>query len=237
MARLTTLPDNLKEEIVIAWNGSMSKMFDNERTLASLYIPMAEEINTQWYSLGNGSFMLLRNAIVGGSANLQFISPDGETIPQLESARDQLVDAMKQYRLKRINVTYPTVLPWRDFKLLGFKHEGRIRKSVLFDGEWIDAEILGALENEIGISRRRRRKRYRTKKESVNAERLVIPATGNGASTERSKGRVPSEGSSGGDAARSGPNIKPQYSPGPVVTVGSLGLPRATSGGPGDAGD
>ncbi|MCH7762092.1 TetR/AcrR family transcriptional regulator, partial [candidate division TA06 bacterium] len=34
--------------------------------------------------------------------------------------------------------------------LLGFKHEGRIRRSMMFNGVWSDAEIMGALAEEIG---------------------------------------------------------------------------------------
>jgi len=140
--RITELTDSVQKEILEAWNFSMPKMFDGERTLQSLYRPLAEETNTVWYSLPKGNFLLLRNLITGGSANLQFLTVKDETIPELEASRNQLVVAMKDFRLKRINVTYPTVLAWRDFKLLGFKHEGRIRRSVLFDGEWMDAEIL-----------------------------------------------------------------------------------------------
>ena len=189
MARLTELTPQLQQEIGAAWAATMPRMFDVERSMQALIIPIAEENNTQWYSLPNGNFMILRNAIVGGSASLQFLTLADETIPELESAREQLVDAVKQYQLKRITVTYPTVLPWRDFKLLGFKHEGRIRQSVLFNGEWIDAEILGALDNEIGISRRRRRKRYRAKnQENIDArttERFTLPSARAGTADSR----------------------------------------------------
>ena len=230
MARLTQLTQELRQEIQEAWQASLSRMFDSERSLQSLVIPLADEPNTQWYSLPNGAFMILRNALIGGSANLQFISKGYETIPELESAREQIIEAMKQYRLKRISVIYPTVLPWRDFKLLGFKHEGRIRRSVLFDGEWIDAEVLGALENEIGISRRRRRKRYRpNKQENINAtasNRSDLSTSGATTAAARPEGASTERSSSSGSPSGERPDVEPEHNAGPSRSKRRSGFPR-----------
>ena len=162
--RITNLTEETFVQFLEAWEASKANRFDNERTLESAYVPLFEERDTQIYSLPNGAFMLLRNAVPGLSASVQFISPSAETVPELHEAKRQLREAMRDYRLRRLNITYPTHLGWRDFKLLGFKHEGRIRNSVYYDGELIDADIMGALPHEVGISKRRKRKRYRSKR-------------------------------------------------------------------------
>ena len=206
MARLTQLTAELKNSIQAAWAASLPKMFDGERSNEALIVPLIDETDTQWYSLPNGAFMLLRNTVAGDSAFLQFLSLNPqETIPELESARTQIIEAMNKYELRRINVTYPTTLEWRDFKLLGFKHEGRIRKSIRFSGEWIDAEILGVLENEIGVSRRRRRKRQSKSTEKNNAsarKRSYKPAPRARSSNSRPTGELPSGAIRGGDSPR-----------------------------------
>ena len=165
--RIVQLDSDTLQAILAAWKNSMPQMFDMERSGQAAQNALTD-MDTHFYALPNGAFMLLRNAIPGRQAGLQFISLTKDTVPELEAARAQLRNAVQEYRLRRVDVIYPTSLEWRDFKLLGFKHEGRIRQSGLFDNEWVDVEILGALEHEVGVARRRRRKRYRPNMEKMN---------------------------------------------------------------------
>jgi hypothetical protein len=171
--RITKLNKELLREVFLAWNSSAPRMFDEERSLDACINALTEELNSQWYALPKGAYMVLRNAVPGGAANVQFLTTDGKVLPALAETQAALVEAMREFRLTRLNIVVPTSTEWRDYKLLGFKHEGRIRKSVIFNGEKSDAEILGALEHEVGISRRRRRKRYRPNKKVIRPYKKV----------------------------------------------------------------
>lgn len=160
-ARLTDLTSQLLEEIMITWQASFPLMLDDERTPEACLKPLAKEMNSHWYRLPDSGFFILRFTQPGRCATAQFITRNSELIVSPSATREVLQEAMREYSLKRLNAIIPSSLPWRDYKLLGFKHEGRVRQSVRFNGEWSDAEVMGALENEIGIPRRRRRKRRR----------------------------------------------------------------------------
>ncbi len=157
-ARITQLDSDLLKRIIAAWQASLPKMLDEERSMEAMFRPMQEN-NTHWYTLPDDAFLLLRSIVPGNCATVQILTRDKELIAEPKRTREVLREAMQEFNLVRLNAILPSSLAWRDYKLLGFKHEGRIRKSLKFDGEWSDAEIMGALADEVGIHRRRRRKR------------------------------------------------------------------------------
>ena len=205
--RIINLDGDTLRAISEAWTHSMPHMFDTERSFNAMKLALVD-MNTHFYALPNGAFMLLRGTVPGRQAGLQFISSTNDVVPELQAAKEQLHQAVKEYRLRRVDVVYPTNLEWRDFKLLGFKHEGRIRKSVLFNNEWTDAEILGALEHEIGVGRRRRRKRYRPRTEKVNGttsrHNQHSTDTSRSRGSRRPKGDSAPPGTRRGDVSRRG---------------------------------
>jgi len=133
-------------------------MLDQERKVEAVFLPI-QEPNTHWYELPLDSFLLLRQTKPRDCALVQIITSDGNIVVNPAATREVLREAMLEFQLNRLNAVIPSALAWRDYKLLGFKHEGRIRKSMKFNGEWTDVEIMGALATEVGIPRRRRRKR------------------------------------------------------------------------------
>lgn len=162
--RVTKYSQEFLKKFLAAWNGSIPRLFDHERTLEAAMMPLEMEPNTQVYALPEDSFLLLRNALVGNGSVVQIISPGEKLFPQLGETQQVLAEAVREYRLRRVSVIAPSPIEWRDYKLLGFKHEGRVRKGALFNNQWTDVEMLGALEHEIGKSHRRTRKRYRKHK-------------------------------------------------------------------------
>lgn len=174
-ARVTKCTQELLKEVVTAWAHSASRMFDNERHPNVALLALGEEPNSQFYILPKGSFLILRHCEAGNTAVVQVITPDGASFPDLEETKRVLSEAVKEYKLRRVSMLIPsTYQEWRDYKLLGFQHEGRIRKAGLVDNQWTDLEMLGALEHEIGKGHRRQRKRYRPKKERVEMTRDIV---------------------------------------------------------------
>lgn len=157
-ARILQPNAELLKRIFTAWRASLPNMVDQERKPEGVFIPI-QETNTHWYVLPQDSFLVLRKTIPNDCALVQILTSTGEIIVEPAGTREVLREAMREFQLNRLNAVIPSPLAWRDYKLLGFKHEGRIRKSVRFNGEWTDAEIMGALATEVGIPRRRRRKR------------------------------------------------------------------------------
>jgi hypothetical protein len=157
-ARITQPDAAVLKRIFAAWHASLPNMIDDERKPEGVFIPI-QEVNTHWYVLPQDSFLILRKTLPQDCARVQILTSTGEVIVDPSGTRDVLREAMREFQLNRLNAVIPSPLQWRDYKLLGFKHEGRIRKSVRFNGEWTDAEIMGALATEVGIPRRRRRKR------------------------------------------------------------------------------
>lgn len=173
-ARVTKYTQEVLREVITSWMASASRLFDHERTAEAALIPLAEEPNTQFYILPKSSFLILRNALAGNTAVVQIITPDGASFPDLEETKRVLSEAVKEYRLRRVSMVLPTTCEWRDYKLLGFQHEGRLRKAALVDNQYADIELLGALDHEIGKGHRRQRKRYRPKKEQVPMTREIV---------------------------------------------------------------
>src|SRR3990167_5479150 len=147
-ARITQPDANTIRRILGTWQASLPRMIDQERNIDMAFVLM-QDPNTQWYALPDDAFLLLRSTVPSQHATVQIITRNGEMIVDPARTRDVLMGAMREYRLVRLSAVLPTSLPWRDYKLLGFKHEGRIRKCVRFNGDWSDAEIMGALESEV----------------------------------------------------------------------------------------
>ena len=159
MSARITKPDAVTlRSILNTWQASLPRMIDQERTIDMAFTLM-QDPDTQWYRLPENAYLLLRGTVLGEQAQVQILTRNGEMIIAPAETRDVLREAMHEYKLVRLNAIIPTSLPWRDYKLLGFRHEGHVRKCMQFNGEWADGEILGALESEVGIARRRRRKR------------------------------------------------------------------------------
>jgi hypothetical protein len=166
-ARITQLDSGLLQRIFLTWKASLPNMLDQDRVAQAIFAPI-QEPNTHWYRLPQDSFLLLRQTEPKNCASVQILTRSGELIIDPAATREVLREAMREFQLNRLSAVVPSPLPWRDYKLLGFKHEGRVRKSVRFNGEWTDAEIMGALASEVGIPRRR--KRNRRHKKGANQE-------------------------------------------------------------------
>jgi hypothetical protein len=175
-ARITSSSPEMIRRVLATWQASLPHMIDQERSIDAAFV-LIQDPNTQWYMLPQDSFLILRRTIPGESASVQIITRSGDLIVDPAKTRDVLREAMKEYQLIRLSAVIPSSLPWRDYKLLGFKHEGRVRKALRYNGEWSDAEIMGALETEIGIPRRRRRKRARKGSPDYSAEAQSREAT------------------------------------------------------------
>ena len=73
-----------------------------------------------------------------------------------------LKEMVKDFDLLLIRVLVPApVSRWPSLlRHLGFHHEGRLRKRLFYNGEWVDAETYSILAEEIeGKAEKRRRKR------------------------------------------------------------------------------
>lgn len=156
----------LLSKIFIGWTATIPRMFDQERTVDSCMATLADP-STHWYVIPRG-FLILRGVMPGAAATICTITEDGKAFDNLNETQAVLSEAFHEFKLRRASLIAPSGTDWRDYKLLGFQHEGRVRRAALFNNEWTDAELLGVLEHEVGKSHRRKRPRYRPNKKVRN---------------------------------------------------------------------
>lgn len=155
--KLTELPQERLEDIHGAWQATAPSMFDEDRTFEAMCMRIAAEPTTHWYVVGDG-YLILRN-VTNGQAQAVFLTKSGEVYPK--GTADALRGAMRELGLRRLFLLAPSAISWREYKLLGFQHEGRLRKALLFNGDWSDVEVMGALDTEVGVPKRKFRPRRR----------------------------------------------------------------------------
>src|SRR3972149_4622898 len=146
-------------------------MQDADRDVAVLdYLLFQDGGDSQWYQVeGHRTWLFVRNVVPGLSASLWALNMDGPAA--LPSAKITLDEIMSEFQLQRLTVSIPSPLVKvaHAAQQLGFRHEGRLRSAMAYNGRIVDADIFGLIAEDPQApretpKRRRRRRRSRRRK-------------------------------------------------------------------------
>ena len=95
----------------------------------------------------------LTNIIPENDAQAHYTFFDGRHRGRIDLVKEMLRYAFEKYGFRRLSVEIPRYKSekTRNFveKSLGFRCEGKIRKSAFFDNDWYDSNIYGILREEV----------------------------------------------------------------------------------------
>ena len=178
--KIQELSLELYGQIKSAWAANSERMQDADRDGAVLdYLLFQDGGDSQWYQVeGHRTWLFVRNVVPGLSASLWALNMDGPAA--LPSAKITLDEIMSEFQLQRLTVSIPSPLVKvaHAAQQLGFRHEGRLRSAMVYNGRVVDADIFGLTLNEGNTTpsqgtnetpkRRRRRRRSRRRKGHAN---------------------------------------------------------------------
>ena len=173
--KIQELSLELYSQLKEAWAGNAERMQDADRDVAVLdYLLFQDGGDSQWYQVeGHRTWLFVRNVVPGLSASLWALNMDGPAA--LPSAKITLDEIMSEFQLQRLTVSIPSPLVKvaHAAQQLGFRHEGRLRSAMVYNGRVVDADIFGLIAEDPQTpretpKRRRRRRRSRRRKGHAN---------------------------------------------------------------------
>ena len=173
--KIQELSLELYGQIKSAWAANSERMQDADRDGAVLdYLLFQDGGDSQWYQVeGHRTWLFLRNVVPGLSASLWALNMDGPAA--LPSTKATLGEIMSEFQLQRLTVSIPSPLVRvaHAAQQLGFRHEGRLRSAMFYNGRVVDADIFGLISEDPQTpretpKRRRRRRRSRRRKGHAN---------------------------------------------------------------------
>lgn len=137
---------------------------DGDRSKDALDQVLIEDPLTYWYhGPSKDTFLYLSDVRAGQWARLHFVNvANWEAYKDRRKALRVLKEMVEDFDLSLIRAYVPApVRRWQSLlKHLGFIYEGRLRKRLFYNGEWVDAEAYSILSEEIsGKAEKRKRKR------------------------------------------------------------------------------
>ena len=169
--RVSEITPEEARTILQAWTQAIPRLPDAQRTLESFeHILYAE--NVIWYHGPTPRcYVYLTGLVPGLGASFHVLNLDGrKVLSDIVGIRTIVKEIMAENDLQRLVAYVPAPLTAvvRAAKDLGFKQEGKLRKSTYFNGKPCDVIVMGLLFEELEINdkpkkRRRRRGRRKTR--------------------------------------------------------------------------
>jgi len=146
------------------WQHEAFMREDKTRSLEAMEHTLIDDPGTYWYhGPSEDTFLYLSDVVPGQWARLHFVNVGNWGAYEDRRVTLRILKEMKdEFNLHLIQALAPAPVNRLKSLLrhLGFSYEGRLRKRVFYDGDWVDAETYSILAEEIdGKSRKRRRKR------------------------------------------------------------------------------
>lgn len=181
--KITRLPVHAVKELEVLWNKNTPYMADADRPIQNLvYLLTSDNGDSQWYVIDDSDVVFfIRNVIPGvsatfGALNLHEANPG--------KAKDELRVIMREFDLRRLTylIPAPVIKLVRCATRLGFWPEGRMKDAVIYEGKYVDTDVLGFYRSEVedgrvsvsgpaavdpGKPKKRRRRSRRKKKQAA----------------------------------------------------------------------
>jgi hypothetical protein len=159
-----------------AWMVESHMREDHVRTLDVMEENLLRDPSTYWYhGPSPKSFFWVSEVVPGKWARFHTANADGrEGFDDRKAAMRLIREIMQDFDLFRLETLVPAPmnahksLMWH----LGFQAEGRLRRRLRYEGDWVDAEVFGILAEELErkIRKRKRKRRAREEIEAPVAE-------------------------------------------------------------------
>ena len=162
--KITGYDAKLVLQLEAAWAAAVPSMVDGVRSTDHLAWLLTKS-DSQWYQIeGHRAWLYITEVQPGMGATVHALNLDGWDAVESPDVAKTLDEIMTEHNLLRLTAVVPAPVGklHRALKMIGFEKEGRMRKSVVFNGRPTDAVIYGHLRKEVELEkapRRRRRKR------------------------------------------------------------------------------
>jgi len=148
-----------------AWMLEERQREDSLRSLDQMEHNLLEDPNTYWYfGPSERSFFWIDDVVPEDRARFHSVNADGrDGFNNRKAAMKIIKDIMADLDVRRLEALVPASskviksLLWH----LGFTHEGTLRRRLLYDGTWVDAEIYSLLVEELERKIKARKRRVR----------------------------------------------------------------------------
>lgn len=169
--RVKTVDAELYFKIKTIWQNEAYTREDGDRSLEAMEENLLSDPGTYWYhGPTEDTFLYLSNLHSGQWGQLHFVNVgDWGAYEDRRNLLRVLKSMSDEFNLHLLRALVPAPVNRLKSLLrhLGFSYEGRLRKRLLYDGEWVDAEAFSILAEEIdGKSRKKKRKR-RSRRDAV----------------------------------------------------------------------
>ena len=187
--KITDLTDDLVLQLEAAWAAAVPSMVDGCRSTDHLAWLLLQS-DSQWYQIeGHRAWLYITDVQPGMGATVHALNLDGWDAVGSPKVAETLAEIMDEHRLVRLTAIVPAPVGklHRALKMIGFEKEGRMRKSVVFNGRPTDAVIYGHLRKEVELEKAPRRRRRKRKGASWEAKIQPELAASSDKSEEASK--------------------------------------------------
>lgn len=171
--RVKTVDAELYLLIRDIWEQETFLRGDESRSREAMERILMDDPKTYWYhGPSKDTFMYLSDVEPEKWARLHFVNvANWDAYKDRRKALRILKEMVKDFDLLLLRVLVPApVSRWPSLlRHLGFFYEGRLRKRLFYNGEWVDAETYSILAEEIEgkVEKRKRKRRSRRPGEKV----------------------------------------------------------------------
>ena len=154
-----------------AWQANALNMADDDRPLARLETLLYNTPQTVWYQGPGRSWIYFTGVLPNVGAYMHALNLDGWAAVDVPLVRKILLGAVQDYNIHRLTIALPEPAKaiQKAAQKLGFRLEGTMRESCIYNEKHVDVQILGQLRSEMfsPLPKSRRRRRSRRKKWAV----------------------------------------------------------------------